>query len=105
MPTDHDNVAQPYGALWRTAYAELTRLYDVSVVGVSSVGWLTDGPWQGYKVIGCSLAMGPGGEILAQGPYGADAEALIVVEVEPQPAIGKGTLIAEELSARGYTGP
>jgi predicted amidohydrolase len=105
MPTDHDNVAQPYGELWRTAYAELTRLYDVSVVGVSSVGWLTDGPWQGYKVIGCSLAMGPGGEILAQGPYGADAEALIVVEVEPQPAIGKGTLVAEELRARGYIGP
>jgi predicted amidohydrolase len=105
MPADHDNVAQPYGQLWRTAYAELTRLYDVNVVGVSSVGWLTDGPWQGYKVIGCSLAMGPEGEILAHGPYGADAEALVIVNIEPQAQIGKGTLIAEELSARGYTGP
>jgi len=69
------------------------------------VGWLTDGPWKGRKVIGCSLAVGPGGEILAEGPYGHDAEALVIIEVEPQPPIARGTLMADELRRRGYTGP
>lgn len=105
VPADHDNAQEPYGDLWRTSYRELCRLYDVVVIGVSSVGRLEAGPWKGRKVIGCSLAVGPGGAILAQGPYGEQAEALIVVEVEPRQPIAKGTLMAEALRARGYHGP
>ena len=102
---DHDNERQPYGSRWLPPYTELSRLYDLTVVGVSHVGWVTGGPWQGRKAIGCSLAVGPGGEVLARGPYGVDAEALLVVTVKPQPPIGRGTQIAEALSARGYVGP
>jgi predicted amidohydrolase len=104
VDADHDNAAQPYGARWRTSYAELSRLYDITVVGVSNVGWVSDGPWKGRKTIGCSLAMGPGGNILAQGPYGVAAEALITVTVDPRPPVAQGTLIADVLNARGYTG-
>ena len=105
VDADHDNRVQPYGALWRGAYSQLTSLYDITLVGVSHVGWLTEGPWQGRKVIGCSLAMGAGGRVLAEGPYGADAEALVVVGVEPLPPIARGTQIADALQQRGYTGP
>ena len=105
MDADHDNDRQPYGKLWLDSYAELARLYDVTVIGVSHVGRLTAGPWAGRKVIGRSLAVGPGGEVLARGPYGEHAEALVVVEVEARPAIGRGTRIAETLEARGYRGP
>jgi predicted amidohydrolase len=101
----HDNTAEPYGDLWRTSYRELCRLYDLHVIGVSSVGWLTSGPWKGRKVIGCSLAMGPGGRILAEAPYGEAAEALVVVPIDPRPPIARGTLVAETLRARGYHGP
>jgi predicted amidohydrolase len=82
VPADHDPAAQPYGALWRTAYGTLARERGLAVVGVSNVGPLTAGPWAGRRCIGCSLAVGPGGRILAQGPYGEDAEALVPVEVE-----------------------
>jgi predicted amidohydrolase len=105
VDADHDNEAEPYGDLWRGAYRQLTTLYDLTVVGVSNVGWLTAGPWQGRKCIGCSLAMGPGGVILAEAPYGEAAEALVVVEVSPRPPIARGTRIAEVLAERGYTGP
>jgi predicted amidohydrolase len=74
VEADHDNSREPYGDLWRQSYRELARLYDLTVIGVSSVGRLAAGPWKGRKVIGCSLAVGPGGEILAEGPYGEDAE-------------------------------
>jgi predicted amidohydrolase len=105
VDADHDNTATPYGDLWRTSYRELCRLYDLYVIGVSNVGRLSSGPWKGRKVIGCSLAVGPGGEILAEGPYGETAEALVVVEIDPRPPIAKGTRVAETLRARGYQGP
>jgi predicted amidohydrolase len=81
MPADHDNEAEPYGEMWRTAYSELARAHDMHVIGVSNVGWIEGGPWNGRKCIGCSLAMAPGGEVIAQGPYGVDADELMVVEV------------------------
>jgi predicted amidohydrolase len=105
VDADHDNERQPYGQLWLDSYTELARLYDLTVLGVSNVGRLTAGPWAGRKVIGCSLAVGPGGPVLAQGPYGEHAEALVVVAVEPRSPIGRGTQCAEALEARGYRGP
>jgi predicted amidohydrolase len=105
MPPEHDNSQEPYGELWKTAYSTLTTLYDMTVVGVSNVGWLRGGPWQGYKCIGCSLAMGPGGVILAEAPYGEAAESLTVVEVEPVERTVTGAAIAGMLAGKGYEGP
>jgi predicted amidohydrolase len=105
VDADHDNQAEPYGQLWRDAYAELGRLYDLPVVGVSSVGWLTSGPWKGRKVIGCSFATDARGKVLAQGPYGESAEALIVVDVPLRPIRVRGTQIGDDLLRRGYAGP
>jgi hypothetical protein len=105
VDADHDNRAEPYGELWRNAYRELGKLYDLPVVGVSNVGWLTDGPWKGRKVIGCSLATNGRGEPIATGAYGETAEELIVVEIELRESRARGTQIAEDLAARGYTGP
>jgi hypothetical protein len=69
----------------------LSQQFDVTVIGVSSVGWITGGPWKGRKVIGCSLAVGPGGAILATGSYGHDAECLVSVDLEPRSPIGFGS--------------
>ncbi|MDG3004776.1 carbon-nitrogen hydrolase family protein [Paludisphaera mucosa] len=104
VDADHDEDREPYGGLWLDSYAELARLYDVAVVGVSNVGRISGGPWSGRKVIGRSLAMGPGGVVLARGPYGERAEALVDVEISPRPPIARGTAIAEALEARGYRG-
>jgi predicted amidohydrolase len=78
---DHDNDAQPYGTIWRESYRALTERYPMTIVAVSNVGWMTGGPWTGRKCIGCSMAVGPGGVILAQAPYGEAAETLVVVDV------------------------
>ena len=104
VDADHDNARDPYGQLWLDAYSELARLYDVTVIGVSNVGWLTAGPWKGRKCIGCSLAIGPTG-VLVRGPYGEAAEAVTVVEVGARPPVGRGTQVAGELRRRGYVGP
>ena len=100
VDADHDNEREPYGQLWLDAYVPLACLYDMTVIGVSNVGWLTAGPWKGRKCIGCSLAVGSGGEVLARGPYGDAAEDLVVVDVSPRPAIARGTGFSEALRER-----
>jgi hypothetical protein len=102
---NHDNVAEPYGEIWHESYTTLARLYDMTVVGVSNVGWLQGGPWKGRKCIGCSLAIGPGDRVLARGPYGADAESLILVSIEVLPKAATETGTAPVLASRGYEGP
>lgn len=79
VPPDHDDVAEPYGDLWLGAYRTLATEYRMPVIGVSNVGPVVGGPWDGWRCIGRSLAVGLDGEVLAQGPY--DEEALVVVDV------------------------
>lgn len=105
VPADHDPVAEPYGALWKESYTTLARLYEMPVVGVSNVGRLGAGPWKGRKCIGCSLAVGGDGQVLAEAPYGETAECLTVVDIELTPRRATGTAIAEMLRGKGYEGP
>jgi hypothetical protein len=57
-PVGHDNAQEPYGRLWRDAYSELARLYDLTVIGVSNVGWITGGPWQGASASAARSLLG-----------------------------------------------
>jgi predicted amidohydrolase len=100
VDADHDNTTTPYGQLWLDAYVPLARSYDVTVIGVSNVGWIRRGPWAGRKCIGCSLAVGAGGEVLIQGPYGENAEALLMVDVALRPPIARGDGFAEAVRRR-----
>jgi len=105
VKSEHDNANEPYGSLWKKSYTSLAKLYDMNVVGVSNVGWINAGVWKGRKCIGCSLAVGPRGQVLAQGPYGENAECLMTVPLEPLPCPARGTDIAEMLKSKGYEGP
>jgi predicted amidohydrolase len=79
---DHDNAKEPYGRdLWDVAYRLFAEKLQVATVGVSSVGLIETGPWQGRYCIGSSLAVGPDGTILARLPYGVGAETFRAVDV------------------------
>ena len=105
VEAEHDNAKEPYGSLWKRSYTTLAKLYDMTVVGVSNVGWINAGAWKGRKCIGCSLAIGSQGQVLVQGPYGASAERLIVTTIELLPHEVVGTAIADMLKGKGYSGP
>lgn len=95
---DHDQAADPYGADWLESYGELASIYDVTLIGVSNVGTITAGPWEGRLCIGRSLVVGPGGQVLAHASYGADAEEVITVQIEPQEAKARGTALADHVA-------
>ena len=94
---DHDNRQKPYGERWRQSYTTLAKTYAMPVIGVSNVGWITGGVWEGRKCIGCSLAVGHDGEIIHQGTYGEAAEELVLIPVTLTPRTVTGTAIDEML--------
>ncbi|HNQ34629.1 MAG TPA: carbon-nitrogen hydrolase family protein [bacterium] len=90
VPGEHDNAAEPYGDTWRKSYRPVAAEFSTWIVGTSSVGPINGGPWAGRKCIGCSLAVGPDGREVLQGPYGVDAETILYLDIEPvaRPARG-----------------
>jgi predicted amidohydrolase len=81
VPADHDNEREPYGKLWLDNYCPVACDFKLWICGCSNVGPISDGPWKGRKCIGCSLVVGPDGEQALMGPYGADAETILSVEI------------------------
>ena len=91
MPADHDNEAEPYGDTWRNAYIPVAKNFRIWIAGASNVGWITGGPWKGWKGIGSSLVINPDGEEALFGPYGVDADTVMYVDVKPEDRPGQGT--------------
>lgn len=88
---DHDNVETPYGQMWKDAYKPVAKDFRVWIAACSNVGWMTGGPWKGWKGIGCSMVIGPGGSDVKHAPYGEDADTIIYVNIKPEPRPGQGT--------------
>jgi predicted amidohydrolase len=91
VPADHDNAKEPYGDLWRNAYKPVAKDFRVWIASCSNVGWMTGGPWKGWRTIGCSMVIGPGGSEILNAPYGEDADTILYVDVTPEPRPGQGT--------------
>jgi len=91
VPPDHDNNKEPYGDTWRNAYVPVAKEFRVWIASASNVGWMTGGPWKGWKGIGCSMVVNPDGKEVVNGPYGAEADTILYVEIKPEPRPGQGT--------------
>lgn len=92
VQADHENAATPYGGLWLDNYGPVARDFRIWIAGASNVGYIREGPWKGRKCIGSSLLIGPNGQEMLRGPYGENAESLILAEISlvPRPAQGDG---------------
>ncbi len=77
VPADHDNETEPYGKLWIDSYRPVAEEFSLWIAGVSNVGPITAGDWAGRRCIGCSMLVDPSGQVVAQAPYGEDAEAIV----------------------------
>jgi predicted amidohydrolase len=88
---DHDNEKEPYGGMWKDAYKPIARDFRIWIASCSNVGWMTGGPWKGWRGIGCSMVIGPGGTDVLHAPYGEDADVILYVDVSPEKRPGQGT--------------
>jgi hypothetical protein len=91
----------PYGEKWIKPYSILAKLYDLVIIGTTSVGVIVGGPYEGKKMVGCSLAVGKNG-ILARGQYNEFAGELVTIEFNVPERCEKGTAIGEMLKKQGH---
>ncbi|MDP6124202.1 MAG: carbon-nitrogen hydrolase family protein [Candidatus Latescibacteria bacterium] len=65
---------------WRHSYSILSARHDIYILGVDSVGIITEGVWKDFPVYGGSVATGPGGTVIAEGVFGE--EEILIVDAE-----------------------
>ena len=87
----YNNARTPYGAMWRRCYGAVARDFRIWIAGCSNVGVIEGGPWDGHSCIGRSLVVDPSGRPALIGPFGAKAEALLSIEIRPEPRPARGT--------------
>jgi predicted amidohydrolase len=94
---DHEE----YRDKWLKPYHMLASLYNMVIVSVTAVGVIVGGPYEGKKMVGCSLVVGEKG-VLFRGKYNEFAGALSVVDLEVPPEHEYGTLIGDMLKRKKY---
>ena len=94
---EHD----PYQEKWIRPFSILAQLYNVVVVGTTSVGYIVGGPYEGKKSVGCSLAVDIHG-IQAQGAFNEFAGQLVVADLARPNRLEKGTDIGLMLQTKGF---
>jgi predicted amidohydrolase len=96
-----DETKDPYREKWIKPYSILARAYDLVIVGTTSVGYIVGGPYEGKKMVGCSLAVGKEG-IIARGEFNEFAGELIMADIKIPQRKEKGTEIGQMLLKKGY---
>ena len=91
---------EPYFDKWIRPLYHIAKTYDTIVVSSTGVGYIVGGPYEGKKMVGCSLAVGPEG-VLAKGQFNEFAGQIIVVETEVKPRVRKGTQFGDHAREQG----
>lgn len=91
----------PYRDKWVKPLSKLATLYDLVIASATSVGYIVGGPYEGKKMVGCSLCVGKRG-IIAQGMMNEFAGELVVAEFDLPVRKEKGTEIGAMLQQKGY---
>jgi predicted amidohydrolase len=71
----------PYKDKWIKPLSTLAKTHDLVIASATSVGYIVGGPYEGKKMVGCSLCINRQG-IMAQGAFNEFAGDLVVVEFD-----------------------
>lgn len=86
----------PYHDKWIRPLSKIASLYNILFCSTTSVGYIVGGPYEGKKMVGCSLAVNKQG-IITQGIMNEFAGDLILFETEVPENSEKGTQISDRV--------
>lgn len=89
----------PYEDKWIKPLTEIATLYEIPVVSATSVGYIVGGPYEGKKMIGCSLAVDKNGNIF-QSEKNEFAGDLKILDLELGEGKWQGTQFGTMLKAK-----
>lgn len=91
----------PYQDKWIKPLSTIAKAHGLVIASATSVGYIVGGPYEGKKMVGCSLCIGKDG-IIAQGTFNEFAGDLIVAEFEMPQRTEKGTDIGKKMNKEGF---
>jgi predicted amidohydrolase len=90
----------PYQEKWIKPLSSIAAAHGIVVASATSVGYIVGGPYEGKKMVGCSLCVGKEG-IIAEGVFNEFASDLVIATFDmPQPT-EKGVQIGKMLKQKG----
>ena len=91
----------PYRDKWLSPMHHVAHYFNTTIVSVTSVGYIVGGPYEGKKMVGCSLVVGPEG-LIKQGLFNEFAGEFSSVELQIKTQEEKGVEIGQSLKKKGY---
>ena len=82
----------PYADKWIKPLSFISKKFNIPIISTTSVGYIVGGPFEGRKMIGCSIAVDKNG-IISKGEFNEFANDIKFVEVELNENKLKGTEI------------
>lgn len=86
----------PYNDKWIKPLTLIAQTHGLVIASATSVGYIVGGPYEGKKMVGCSLCIGQQG-IIAQGIFNEFAGDLIMAEFDLPERKEKGTEIGRKI--------
>ena len=86
----------PYKNKWIDQFQKISKIFGIPVISTTSVGYIVGGPFEGKKMVGCSIATDKNG-LLIKGDFNEFASDLKIVEVEIKNSGIKGTEIGKKI--------
>lgn len=90
----------PYKDKWLKPFKILASYYNLIVASTTSVGYIVGGPYEGKKMVGCSMVVDKSG-IIKQGVFNEFAGDLVITDLTLPERKEKGTEIGAMLQRRG----
>lgn len=87
----------PYQEKWINPLTKIAKIFEIPFVSTTSVGYIVGGPYEGKKMIGCSLAVDKFGNYL-EGEFNEFASDLKIVDVKIEDNKYKGTQYGKRIS-------
>ena len=87
---------EPYGEKWIRPFHTLAKEFNLAIISATGVGYIVGGPYEGKKMVGCSLAVGPSG-IISQAGFNEFSSEFSIVEIEIPQNLPLGTAIGNRL--------
>ncbi len=91
----------PYSLKWEEPFSIISKIFKIPVVSTTSVGYIVGGPFEGKKMVGCSLALNQNG-ILVKSDFNEFSSDIKFLEVELKSREVKGTQIGPMITKEGF---
>lgn len=90
----------PYNNKWINQFLTISKIFDITVVSTTSVGYIVGGPYEGKKMVGCSIATNSNG-LITKGDFNEFASDLKIIEINVNKNKIKGTQIGKKINSIG----